>query len=115
MYDPDLSVDVIIGIAKGAVEVKSNAESSGFKSSSFVKNMAVYIFIIVGVLLLIVVGLFLRFFDKIQPKVDKALRDAANKFFFNNYVRSITITYLETAISFKIMCEVTGFNVPLFM
>lgn len=30
-------------------------------------------------------------------------------------MRSITITYLETAISFKIMCETTGFNAPLFM
>lgn len=113
LIDPDLSMDVLIGVTKSMV--KSNMESSGYKSANFIKNMAVYVFVIAVCLLAIVGMLFLRFIDKIQPKVDKALRDALNKFFFNNFVRSVTITYLETAISFKLMFNSTGFNAPIFM
>lgn len=61
--DPDLSVDVLIGASKSMV--KSNMESSGFKSADFMRNMAVYIFAIVAGLLVIIGMLFLRFFDKI--------------------------------------------------
>ena len=115
IIDPDLSVDVILGIAKGDKNVKSNMESLGFKSTSFLKNMVTYVFIAVICLLTIIGMLFLRYFDKLKPKIDTALKDALNQFFFNNYVRSMTITYVETAIAFKIIFESTGINLPLFM
>ena len=63
LIDPDLSVDVLIGVSKSMV--KSNMESTGYKSASFIKNMAVYIFVIVAVLFVGAVMIVIRFFDKI--------------------------------------------------
>ena len=66
IIDPDLSVDVLIGIAKGApVMVKSNMESTGFESTSFLKNMMVYVFIAVVCVVTVIGMIFMRYFKKL--------------------------------------------------
>lgn len=65
MIDPDLSVDVLIGLAKGESMIKSNMESTGFESTSFLKNMMVYVFIAVVCLVTVIGMIFMRYFEKL--------------------------------------------------
>ena len=72
-------------------------ESSG-QTESFIVNMAVYIFALLVFLVVIIGILLLKNFEKLKPKLTKIIEGVKEKTFWNNTIRSVTITYIETAI-----------------
>jgi len=76
-------------------------QSSG-QSDSILVNMAVYILVIGLFLLFILILVIVMFFEKLKPKVVKILQGIKEKTFWNNTIRSVTITYLETMIQLSI-------------
>jgi hypothetical protein len=71
-------------------------ESSGVKSPGFLVNMALYIMVL-GAFVGFVVFLYaLRFIPPIRAKVEGIIRKTLEGTFWNNTIRSISISYLET-------------------
>ena len=97
LIDPDLTVASLIESSQA--QLSASMESSGVQSSNFLVNMAVYIGMFILFLLGMIVLFIMKNFAKLRAKIDPIIRNIIKKTFWNNTVRSITITYLETAIS----------------
>mmetsp|Transcript_33595 Transcript_33595/g.51701 ORF Transcript_33595/g.51701 Transcript_33595/m.51701 type:complete len:315 (-) Transcript_33595:474-1418(-) len=74
-------------------------ESSGVESSNFLVNMAIYIAALVFFVLAMGLFFVLKHIQKIKKKVETIIKGILKKTFWCNTIRSITISYLETAIS----------------
>ena len=97
LVSPGLTLQSLIESSQ--TTLSASMESSGVQSSNFFVNMAVYI----GVLLVFIVALLafviLRNISKLKKKVEPILQGIIKKTFWNNIIRSVSISYLETAIS----------------
>jgi hypothetical protein len=72
-------------------------ESTGVKSTGFLINMAVYIFILCAFLIFLMTIYLLSYVKPIRQKMQKIIRSTLEKTFWNNTIRSITLSYIETA------------------
>ena len=72
-------------------------ESSG-QTASFIVNMSMYIMVIASFIVFLAVVYILMKFKKYKNKMLRILDGIKKKTFWNNTIRSITISYLETAI-----------------
>jgi hypothetical protein len=80
-------------------------ESSGVKSSGFMVNMALYIMLLGA---FIGFGAFLyalKFIPPIRAKVEGIIRKTLQSTFWNNTIRSISISYIETAKTFYVQAR----------
>ena len=80
-------------------------ESSGVKSSGFMVNMALYIMVLGA---FVGFGAFLyalKFIPAIRAKVEGIIRKTLQSTFWNNTIRSISISYIETAKTFYVQAR----------
>ena len=101
IVQPGLTLADLMNLSKP--KLSGGMESSGIESASPVVNMAIYIFAGAFFLLAILIILILKNLEKFKAKLTKILSDVKRKTFWNNTIRSITISYLETAISLNVM------------
>jgi amino acid transporter len=74
--------------------MRSSTESSGIKSDSLLVNLAVYFFILL-VFIIVVGTLFaLKKSKKFKDRAEKTIDGIKRKTFWNNIIRSVTISYL---------------------
>jgi hypothetical protein len=74
----------------------SSMESTGVSSGGFLVNMALYVMVLGG---FIGFGAFLyamRFVPPLRAKVEAIIKKTLESTFWNNTIRSISISYLET-------------------
>lgn len=101
LVKPGLSVASIMGVVRGGnTDLPQTVESSG-QTESIIVNMAVYIMAIVAFFSFLIVLFLLVRLKKYKPKIKEILIGIKEKTFWNNTIRSITISYIETAIQFK--------------
>ena len=86
-------------------------ESTGVKSPGFMVNMALYI-VLVGVFVLAMSVLYaLTYVQSIKVKIQKIIQGVMDKTFWNNTIRSVSISYLETAKTFYVQARINiGLN-----
>ena len=77
-------------------------ESSGVSSGGFMVNMALYIMVFVAFLGFGAILFALRFIPPIRNKVEGIIRKTLEGTFWNNTIRSISISYIETAKTFYV-------------
>ena len=77
-------------------------ESSGVTSGGFIVNMAMYIMLLGAFILLGVFLYALKFVPPVRAKVETIIRNTLKSTFWNNTIRSISISYIETAKTFYV-------------
>jgi hypothetical protein len=75
-------------------------ESSGVKSPGFIVNMALYLMVLAAFLGFLAVLLALRFVPSLRVKIEGIIRKTLEGTFWNNTIRSISLSYLETGKTF---------------
>ena len=91
-------------LASARAGLSGSMESSG-QSDSFIVNMAIYIFALSAFLSALGVLYCLLTVKKLQVKVRAILEGVRKKTFWNNTIRSLTISYLETAIQMSLQVQ----------
>ena len=86
LYDPNLSVDKLVGASK---ETMTGAiESSGISSTNFLSNMSTYLFALAIIVALLIMLAILSFFGgRIGQMAKKSLKDKLGKTFFNGKIK----------------------------
>lgn len=101
MIKPGLTIDVLLGAAKGTnTNLPQTMEGAG-QTASFLVNMFMYIAALVVFFVILVVLILLTQIKKYKTKIIQILEGVKKKTFWNNTVRSVTISYIETAIQFR--------------
>ena len=100
LVKPGYTLALLIGDAK--TSVSASLDSSGVESSSFMVNMGVYIFAGGAFLLAMLVLVLLMMLRRLKEKIKGIIEKVMKKTFWNNTIRSITISYLETTISLHV-------------
>jgi uncharacterized membrane protein len=102
LYEEGLTAeDIVNEIREQPVVLTKNIESSGMKSGNLIVNLSAILFILVIVLVLFFFFWLaskycpLKYRDKIKDKFDATIK----KTFWNGIIKSITISYLVTAIA----------------
>ena len=98
--EPGLKLKDIINHAMNVYndqELPATMESSG-QTASFIVNMSMYIAAILMFFTVIAFLFLLMRFRKLRNTIDRILIGIKKKTFWNNTIRSITISYLETGI-----------------
>ena len=99
-FNKKWSVDYFMNLSKQ--RVSSAVESSGMKSTSFVKNMSTFLFIGAGCLGgLVVMALCTVLKSRFQAMIKEKLNGTLNKMFFNGQIKGMTVSYLKTTIAFS--------------
>ena len=75
-------------------------ESSGVKSPGFIVNMALYLMVLAAFLGFLALLLALRFVPPLRVKIEGIIRKTLEGTFWNNTIRSISLSYLETGKTF---------------
>ena len=100
LYEPGLTVQILIEGSK--TKLSSNIENSGVQSENFLVNNILYIAAASLFILLLIILFILK---KLIKKIEGILRRILAKTFFNNIVRSISISYLDTSVGFMIATQ----------
>ena len=77
-------------------------ESSGVRSSGFLDNMVVYIIMLSLFVVIMLVILGLSYIPSLRTKMKNILKKTYEQTFWNNTIRSLSISYIETAKTFYI-------------
>jgi hypothetical protein len=82
--------------------MSSSSESTGIKSDSLIVNLAVYVMALLGFGLFMGILYALKKSEKLREKIEPKIKKILKQTFWNNTVRSITISYLQTAVVFSV-------------
>ena len=77
-------------------------ESSGIRSSGFLDNMVVYIIMLSIFVVVLLILLGLSYIPSLKDKMKKILKKTYKETFWNNTIRSVSISYIETAKTYYI-------------
>ena len=105
IFYPGVTVQSIVEKNQEQQKLSSSMESSGVSSGGFMVNMALYVLILGA---FIGFGAFLyalRFIPAIRAKVEGIIRKTLESTFWNNTIRSISISYIETAKTFYVQAR----------
>lgn len=100
LISPGLTVAKLLG--EKPTVISASLESSGVQSTSIMANLGVYILGVSFFIIVIVVLVLLLRVQRIRDKVKGIIEKIKKKTFWNNTIRSVTISYLETALSLHI-------------
>lgn len=84
--------------------MSGSLESSG-QTDSFLLNMITYVIAMVFFCIFMFALFLLYRIKKLRAKILEKIEGIKQKTFWNNTVRSITITYLETAIQLSVQIQ----------
>ena len=82
--------------------MSSSSESTGIKSDSMIVNLAVYVMALLGFGSFMGILYALKKSEKLREKIEPKIKKILKQTFWNNTVRSITISYLQTAVVFSV-------------
>jgi hypothetical protein len=82
--------------------MSSSSESTGISSDSLLVNLAVYFVALLAFALVMGALYSLKKNPKLRDKIDPMIKKILKQTFWNNTVRSITISYLQTAVVFSV-------------
>mgnify|MGYP001098195434 CR=1 FL=1 len=97
---PEVTIKSLLESSK--TKLQSNVENSGYQSENFFVNNALYVAV---ALLFILVIAILFILQKFAKKVEGILKNILRKTFWNNMIRSFSISYLETSIGLMIATQ----------
>ena len=80
-------------------------ESSGVKSPGFIINMALYLMLLAAFLGLLAFIFALTYVPALKLKIQGILRKILESTFWNNTIRSISLSYLETGKVFWVQAR----------
>jgi len=78
-------------------------ESSGIQSGNIVYNMATYMFMAAGAVVIFLLMASLLVFKKFYKLIRAKLVDILKKTFYNNLIKSFNISFLKLTISFSVV------------
>ena len=82
--------------------MSSTMESTGVKSSGFMVNMALYMMVLAAFMAFMLFLFLLKFVPPFKAKIEGIIKKTINNTFWNNTIRSISISYLETCKTFYV-------------
>lgn len=91
-------------------KMSSSSESTGIKSDSMIVNLAVYVMALLGFGLFMGILYALKKSEKLREKIEPKIKKILKQTFWNNTVRSITISYLQTAVVFSVKVQALRFK-----
>ena len=94
------TVQSLIEGAEEKMGLDSSMESSGVKSSGFIVNMALYLFILAAFLVFLAFLFALTYVPSLKVRIQGILRKTMENTFWNNVIRSVSLSYLETGKTF---------------
>lgn len=101
MLEPGLTLEALLGAAKGAnTDLPQEMEEAG-QTASFLVNMFIYVAAFGVFFIVLIVLVLLTQIKKWRSKIEAIVEGVKKKTFWNNAVRSVTISYIETAIQLK--------------
>lgn len=101
LFKPGLTLDALMNAAKGAnSNLPQTMESSG-QSASLIVNMIMYVMALVAFLVFVGILYVLLKVKGLKSKIQRVIDGIKKKTFWNNTIRSVTISYLETAIQLR--------------
>ena len=103
LIQPGLTLQSLL--EKSQVNFSASLEASGVQSSNFFVSMAVYISILLVFVVVLLILKVLKHFKQLKSKIEPLFKKILKATVWNNTIRSVTISYLETAISFHVSCQ----------
>ena len=100
IISPGTTVQSLVESAEEERNLDSSMESSGVKSPGFIVNMALYLMVLAAFLIFLALLLALRFVPSLRVKIEGMIRKTLEGTFWNNTIRSISLSYLETGKTF---------------
>ena len=77
-------------------------EACGYESGNLFINMGVYIVIFIFLILFLIIIIMLRIIKKFRDNMNKVLALISRKIFWNMIIKTVTLSYIEFAISLTI-------------
>ena len=100
IISPGTTVQSLVESAEEERNLDSSMESTGVKSPGFIVNMALYLMVLAAFLIFLALLLALRFVPSLRVKIEGMIRKTLEGTFWNNTIRSISLSYLETGKTF---------------
>ena len=100
IISPGTTVQSLVESAEEERNLDSSMESTGVKSPGFIVNMALYLMVLAAFLIFLALLLALRFVPSLRVKIEGMIRKTLEGTFWNNTIRSISLSYLEIGKTF---------------
>lgn len=101
-FYPDMTLKEFLSSKE--VGLKSSLISSGVMTPNFIENMQVYLSVLCCLVFTVSILLILKYCNcgTLEEKATKKLDAIKKRMFWNGTIRSISMSYLETCLSFSV-------------